>query len=217
MKRGHPAKLFGTFGVILVAVTVNTLLASQGGKAVLKTPLIHDERAAMCFFALMIGSVLLFLTGATGFLYAGRSSGPWHDRIPAIWLKGLDTGTIEGRIFQLAVLAILVVLPAVCFVHFLDVVWNSKLCVLDSTARPVMVSDNWFSGIAGANNQVRLVEDLLPNGTCGKGVQVFPGWEFSAVWIAVLASLLMACSLLLRIAWRKPSPGTTSGALTTTQ
>jgi hypothetical protein len=72
-----------------------------------------------------------------------------------------------------------------------------------------MVSNNWFSGIAGADNQIRLVEHLLPNGTCGKGVQVFPGWEFSAVWIAVLLSVMMTFLFLLRVVRGGRDPNTT--------
>lgn len=206
MKRAHLAKLFGSCGIVLVAVSLNTLLASQGGNAILKLPLIHDERAPMSFFALMIGSVLLLLTSATGFLYAGRSSGQWHDRIPVIWLKGLDTAAIEGQLFQLAIVGIFLALPVACFLHFIDVVWHSKLCVLGSTAPPVMVSDNWFKGIPGANNQIRLVEDLLPNGTCGKGVEVFPGWEFVLVWVAIGVSLVTTILFLLRVAFQVQLP-----------
>ena len=217
MNGGHLAKLFGSFGLILVAVSLNTLLASQGGHALLKIPLIHDERPAMSFFALMIGSVFLFLTSAVGFLHAGRSPGPWHDRVPVVWLEALDTKAVESKVFQIAVLANFTLFPVVCFGHFIDVVWNSKLCLLGSTARPVMVSDNWFSGIAGANSQIRLVEDLLPNGTCGNGVQVFPGWEFSVVWIAVLLSLMMTCLYLVRIVRRGQPSNTTAIAPTTRQ
>jgi hypothetical protein len=207
MKRTHLTKLFGSCGIILVAVCLNTLLASQGGNALLKLPLIHDERAPMSFFALMIGSVLLFLTGVTGAIYAGRSAGGWHDRIPVVWLKGLDTGTIEGRLFQLAIVVVYLVLPVTCFFHFIDVVWHSKLCVLGSTDSPIAVSANWFKGVPGANNQIRLVEHLLPDGTCGKGVEVFPAWEFALVWVAVGVSLAMAIWFLLRVAIQLRPPG----------
>ena len=38
MKRTHLAKLFGSCGIVLVALSLNTLLASQGGNALLKLP-----------------------------------------------------------------------------------------------------------------------------------------------------------------------------------
>ena len=199
MNRVHLAKLFGGCGIVLVAVSLNTLLASQGGSALLKLPLIHDERAPMSLFALMIGSVLLILTSAAGCIYAGRSPGRWHERIPVVWLEGLDTKKVEGQLYQLAIVAIYLVLPVVCVLHFIDVVWHSKLCVLGSTAPPIMVSDSWFDGIPGAANQIRLVEDLLPNGACGKGIEVYPGWEFVLVGIAIALSFATTIGFLLRV------------------
>ena len=102
----------------------------------------------------------------------------------------------------MTVLLLFLAVPITCFVHLIDIVLSSKLCVLGSRAAPVMLSDYWFGGIPGADNQIRLVEDLLPEGTCGKGVQVFTGWEFSLVWAAIAASLVM--TLLLPAAGGSP-------------
>ena len=207
MNRSHLAKLFGAFGIILLVISLNTWLASQGGKAILSIPLISDERPAMCFFGLIMGSVLLFLTSAVGFLHARRTTGPWPGKIPAVWLEDLDPHAYETKLFRLMIVVIFVAVPIACLAHLLDVVWNSKLCVLGSAARPVMVSGAWFNGIPGADNQIRLVENLLPKGTCGNGIQVFPGWEFSLVWLAAAASLVMSLLFLLQLLNFKSSRG----------
>ena len=200
MKQSQLTTLFTGFGIILLVITLNTWLASQGGKAILNVPLVHEERPAMAFFGLMMCSVLLFLTCLVGFVDARRSPGPWHARIPPVWLKRLDTKAAESKIFLIIVLLLFVGVPIGGFVHLIDIVWHSKLCVLGSKAEPVMVSQAWFSGIPNADNQIRLVEDRLPEGTCGKGVQVFPGWEFTLVWLAVLASVSMAILFLAEVA-----------------
>jgi hypothetical protein len=200
MKHSHLAKLFNGFGIILLVICLNTFIASQGEKPIFGIPLISDERAAMSFFGLIMGSVLLFLTCAAGFLFAHRTAGRWPAKIPPVWLQGLDPETAESKVYQVMVLIILVAVPTVCLIHFFAIVWHSKLCVLGDTTNPVMVSESWFGGIPGATNQIRLVEDLLPNGTCGNGIQVFPGWEFSLLWLAIAVSLLMTLFFLLEVA-----------------
>jgi hypothetical protein len=199
MSFSHLAKLFGAFGVILLVICVNTWLASQGGKAILSIPLISEERPAMCFFGLIMGSALLFLTSAVGSLFARRMPGKWPAKIPPVWLRGLNPAATETKVFQAGILIVLLGVPVACLLHLFDVVWTSKLCVLGTMDQPVMVSDHWFNGIAKASDQIRLVEDLLPNGTCGKGIQVFPGWEFSLVWLMLLASFLMTAFFLVQL------------------
>jgi hypothetical protein len=199
MNRDHLSTLYGGFGLVLLVICLNTWLASQGGKAILNIPLIHEERPAMAFFALMMGSVLLCLMSGVGFLYARRSGCAWHARIPPVWLKDLDTRSRDSQVFLVAALVVFVGIPLGAFYHFADIVLNSKLCVLGSGSPPVAVADAWYRGIPNADNQIRLVADLLPGGTCGKGVQVFPGWEFLAVWVAGGLSVLMTALFIFQI------------------
>src|SRR5208282_5924868 len=154
MKRSHLAKLFSTFGIVLIVISLNTFIASQGEHAIFDIPLISDERPAMSFFGLLMGSVLLFLMSIAGFLYARRTTGKWPARIPAVWLQGLNPNAIESKVFQAAILFLIVAVPLACFIHFINIVWISKLCVLGSSAEPVPVSSSWFGGIPGADNQI---------------------------------------------------------------
>ncbi len=199
MRRSHLAKLFSGLGIALLVISLNTWLASQGGKAILNIPLIEDERPAMSFTGLIMESVLLFLMSTVALLFARRTPGRWSKKIPPVWLQGLDPDALESKIFQELVLIVFIFVPMACMVHLVDIVWNSKLCVLGSKAPPVMVSEYWFKGIAGADNQIRLVEDLLPGGTCGKGIQVFPGWEFLLVWLAIAASFVVSLLFILQL------------------
>jgi hypothetical protein len=205
MNREHLVTLYNGFGIVLLVISLNTWLASQGGKAILNIPLINEERPAMSFFGLMLGSVLLFLMSAAGLAYARRTSGPWHARIPPVWLKDLDTSGRDSQIFLVAALIIFVGVPLGAFYHFLDIVLNSKLCVLGSNAQPVMVSAAWFHGISNPDNQIRLVADLSQQHTCDNGIQVFPGWEFLLVWLAIGLAVLMTAFFLLQILFLRPA------------
>jgi hypothetical protein len=198
MTQDHLSKLFSVFGLILLIIVVNSWLASQGAKAILKIPLLHSERPAMAFLALAVGSGLLSITASVGLLYAARSTGNWHARVPAVWLQGLSTRSVEGKIFQFSVLLLFIGVPVGSFFHFTHIVWSSKLCLLDATSPAVPVSEHWLTGIAGATDQIRLVEDLTTEG-CKNGIQVYPGWEFLLLIVATLLSLTLAACFLLQV------------------
>ena len=51
------------------------------------------------------------LAFTTAIVYAWRHGRAWHDRIPVVMLDGLKTGSIGGRMFQLAVVLVLIIVP----------------------------------------------------------------------------------------------------------
>jgi len=197
MTRGHLGKIFGAVGLVLLIICLNTWLASQGGKAVLSISLIHDERPAMAFFGLIICSLLLIFVCAIGLIYSSRFGSRWHDRVPTIWLSGLDTATWEGKIFQATILLLVIVLPTLALWHFADIVATSTLCEL-GTNRAQSVSSAWWTGIADAKEQIRLVSSLTTmqqaDGhavqVCANGIEVFPGWEFALVGFLVVGAAI---------------------------
>jgi hypothetical protein len=206
MTRAHLNKLFGALGLILVVISVNTWLASQGVSPILSIPLLSQERPAMAFLGLALVNLLLGLVAAVGLLHARRYGDTWSSRTPVVWLDGLDVSSVEGRLFQAAVLVIFILVPIASALHFADIVWTSKLCELGSKTAPVFVSQSWFSGIEGATNQIRLVADLGQNGECNHGIQVFPPWEF--LFVAALMVFQLVCSALFALTltgslWRR--------------
>lgn len=217
MSQTHLTKLFSAFGILLLVILLNSWLATQGANAILKLPLLHEERPATAFLALGLGSVLLTLTALVGSLHARRHGADWHSRIPCVWLEDLETATWEGSLYQAVIGILFVALPLLSFWHFAGVVWKSWLCELDTAATPLGVSQAWLHGIPAAVDQIRLVDGLRsikqPNGsfvpTCTGGIQVFPGWEFVLLMVMVAASavssLAFAYAVLLVRASKKPS------------
>lgn len=219
MTQSHLGKLFGAFGFILLVITVNTWLASQGAKAILKIPLLHEERPSMAFLALILGSVMLTVTSTIGFLHAKRHGTSWHDRIPAVWLENLNTSMIEARWYQAVVLLLLVGVPVASGFHFIGIVADAKLCESGSKVlTPVL--DAWLSGIPKATDQIRLVDGLTvveqANGVmewkCVGGIQVFPGWEFLIVGAALAVSIAMTVAFLTAIFRAQSPPSAEPGA-----
>jgi hypothetical protein len=129
----------------------------------------------MAFFGLMMCSVLLFLTCLVGFVYARRSPRIWHARIPPVWLKRIDTSAPESKVFPMLVLMLFVGVPIGGFApsHRYCLEFQAVRARLKS--RACYVSHAWFFGTPNADSQIKLVEDRLPDGICGKSVQVFTG------------------------------------------
>jgi hypothetical protein len=194
MSQANLTKLFSFFGLILLIIVINSWLATQGAKAILKIPLLHEERRAAAFLALAIGSTMLIVTALAGLLHAKRYGGRWHARVPIVWLEGLITQSIEGQVYQGVILFLFIGLPLLSFFHFVGIVWKGHLCVLNAPEQPLPVSAAWLLGIPNATDQIRLVDGLTsvqqPTGAtplCKGGIEVFPGWEFFllALFIAV--------------------------------
>jgi hypothetical protein len=206
MSQAHLTKLFAVFGLILLIVVVNSWLATQGAKAILKIPLLHEERRATAFLALAIGSVMLIITALAGLLHAKRYGERWHARVPSVWLEGLSTQSTEGQLYQAAILLLFIGLPLASFFHFIGIVWEGHLCVLNAPEQPLPVSAAWLSGIPNATDQIRLVDSLTtvqqPNGVtrlCKGGIEVFPGWEFFLLALFIAGALVVSVSFLYAV------------------
>lgn len=204
MTKRHLEKLFQTFGLVTLAIALNVLIVGQGGKALLDTPLLGDGHASQAFFGIVLVSSLLVLMSLVGALHAVRHGTAWHDRLPVVWLEDLDTRRWDGKLFQLVMIALLVVGPAVALFKFQDTVETGHLCVLGSTV-DFSVIDKWREGFPGEREQVRLVDELVGHGsdpaTCGRGIQVFPPGEFTGLFLLPKVALA-ACAMLLAVVFR---------------
>jgi len=207
MSQAHLTKLFTSIGLVLLIVVLNSWLATQGAKAILKIPLLHEERRATAFLALVVGSVMLIVTALVGWLHAKRYGEHWHARVPSVWLDGLSTQSIEGRLYQGVILLLFIGLPLASFYHFIGLVWNGHLCALNSPDQPLPVSAAWFNGIPNATDQIRLVDGLTavqqPNNVvkelCEGGIEVFPGWEFILLALFIAAALVASMAFLYTV------------------
>jgi hypothetical protein len=206
MSQANLTKLFTVFGLISLIVLMNSWLATQGAKAILKIPLLHEERRATAFLALAIGSTMLIITALAGLLHAKRYGERWHARVPSVWLEGLITQSTEGQVYQGAILFLFIGLPLLSFFHFIGIVWKGHLCVLNAPEQPLPVSAAWLTGIPNAKDQIRLVDGLTsvqqPTGAtplCKGGIEVFPGWEFFLLALFIAVALGISVSFLYAV------------------
>lgn len=120
MNQSHLQKLWAFVGTLLVYYSVNTWIASQGGKPILDIGLIEEGPVAGPVVALPICAVLLILLARIGSAYARLStSANWHERLPVVFLEGIDTSTRQGKQFQAASLVTFVVVPCAAVIHFI--------------------------------------------------------------------------------------------------
>jgi hypothetical protein len=206
MTPAHLSKVFAACGLILLGLTANAYLATQGEKALLNIPLLHEDRAANAFLTLFVASGLLIATSCVGWLHAIRTGDKWYERVPTVWLEGLATASWDGRLYQIVVVALFVGIPIVAMVHLIDVLRIGQLCTLDTNTH-VPVSVGWLHGIPNSGDQqIRLLATFPADGRCTGGIQVFPRWEFLLLGILFLVSFACAVIFLLRVAGIRRRP-----------
>ena len=218
MSQAHLTKLFSAFGLILLIVVLNSWLATQGAKAILKIPLLHEERRATAFLALAIGSVMLIYHGARR--VASRKA-IWRTLACSYSQRvaggtNISTQSTEGQLYRAAILLLFIGLPLASFYHFLGIVWKGHLCVLNAPDQPLPVSAAWFSGIPNATDQTRLVDGLTVvqqasgvTALCQGGIEVFPGWEFILLALFIAAALAASVAFLYTLILTPVSPAKT--------
>ena len=216
MDQQHLSKLYSSVGIVALVIAVNTWIQIQGGETILSMPLLSKEHPAAALYGLVLVGALLALTAIVGLVHAMRHGTCWHERAPLVWLAGLRTGTAEGRLFQAALLILLIALPAISLVKFWDAVMTARLCALGNSAEPQLVADSWWAGIAGNPSQTCLVTGLLAGkdgaaASCGGGIEVFPPKEFLAIMLLDIFAAACVCAFL--VALFRPSAMPSTGPL----
>ena len=201
MDQEHLSRLYGSVGIISLVITVNTLIQIQGGETILSMPLLSKEHPAAALYGLILVGALLTLTAIVGLVHAVRHGTSWHERAPLVWLAGLRTGTIEGRLYQAVLLILLIVLPAGSLLKFWDAVMSARLCLQGSPSEPQLVADAWWTGLAGTSAQTRLVTGLVAGApaSCGGGIEVFPPTEFVLIMLLDVFAALCVCVFLMAL------------------
>lgn len=124
MNTDHFRQLWTALGTVLLFYVVNAWLASVGANPIFDFRLLEDRPKIESLLALAVCAPMLILLCGIGIRHARAvsSSSPdarWHERLPVVWLQGVNTSTGEGRIYQGAFLAAFIVLPATSLWHFL--------------------------------------------------------------------------------------------------
>ncbi|WP_156439832.1 hypothetical protein [Bradyrhizobium valentinum] len=107
----------------LLYYALNSWIVAQGGNEVFGAKLVLSQRVPAAMVAILVCSVLAIASSAIGLLYARRGGKRWHERIPVVGFEAIDTASVEGRVYQGAMLALLSGLPFVAMIYF----WYSLL------------------------------------------------------------------------------------------
>ncbi|WP_195820667.1 hypothetical protein [Roseobacter sp. MH60115] len=168
MTQQHLQKLWTLFGTILVFYSVNTWLSSQGANAILNVKILDERPVIGALIAIPICSVLLFILARVGLQFAkGSHSRKWQNRMPLVWLEGLDTDSKAGKSYQAFFLLIFILIPIVSLMHFLRKVMSAD--VVNLADRSTVVSAwhmvDWELLMFGPywNDAYRIGETITPN------------------------------------------------------
>jgi hypothetical protein len=121
-------KLWTVVGTILVFYSLNAWLVSQGVNSIFKVALVDSRPRFESLFAIPACSVLLILLCHIGLAYARAVSADfWHARMPVVWLDDLDTGTLNGKLYQGFFAVVFLLVPGAALIHFLQKVASTNL------------------------------------------------------------------------------------------
>ena len=209
MTREHLTKLWIALSLAAFVSIVGSVIVLQGGVDIFGARLPvnaeKDGKAAVGYFVGIIGGTLLSLAFAVAILHARRHGSSWHDRLPVVWLEGLNTRSGEGQAFQAMVLIVLVVIPLIGLGRSIDVANDGWLCEQGEADAP----PRWYKGgewrltnLPPYRNQLRLMGDS-DAGDCKKqGVEL--GWFTPIVFVFPPAiAFLLAIKLVAVLIWSR--------------
>lgn len=187
MSRANLTALWASLGLFLVYYAVNSYIRTQGGEPILDAKLVVSGRTPAAVVGIVVCSVTLLLVALVGRRYARhpRSGHEWHRRLPVVGLKGLNTGSTDGQVYQAASLVVFLGLPLIALVHFWRVMLNSPV-VSNTTQLPLSL---WDLGafLAQPNNPAKICTDA-GNPEC---VTYLPGLEPTLLLVVTLAAVAM--------------------------
>jgi hypothetical protein len=182
MSKEHLTTLWKWLTLACFVYVVGSVITIQGGVDIFGAKFLADRQkdglAVLAYFSVVIGSVLMSLALTVAILYARRHGRSWHGRIPVVMLKGMRTESIEGKIFQVLVVIVLVVVPIVGIVRSMVVANQGAICEqVGQGAAPIFYPGGQWKLIAlpSAQNQLRLMTRDTQAGNCG-GAGVEIGW-----------------------------------------
>jgi len=197
---------------------VGKLLGDKGGT-------LPDNKPAIGYFGAIVGGGLFLIGSFALLLHSYRHGDRWHNRVPVVWLEGLDTGVWDGKVFQVIVLALFLGLPAAGIVLCIGEAEIGDICELGTT--------NFYKGSettlllppqAEKGHQMRLRREGAGNEECKSGIEIFPrfGTPFLVYGLPCLSfcMALAALGTILLRSYRKTglvsgTAGTEADDLTT--
>jgi hypothetical protein len=158
---------------------LNSWIVAQGGNEVFGAKLIVSQRVPAAMLAILICSILAIASSAIGRLYARRGGRCWHERIPVVGFDQIDTGSIEGRVYQGAMLALLSVLPFAAMVYFWHSFATAKIMLNDGSKQLISLWSLEWLWKGSINDPARICTDFNKDALdpCTGSATILPGVE----------------------------------------
>jgi hypothetical protein len=192
LNQAQLSKLWLVAGAILLYYTLDAWIIAQGGQALFGVTPIVTGKAPIAVTAIPICSVLLTLLSMIGWLYAKRTPGSWHSRIPIAWFDNIDTGSVEGRIYQLTMVFLFTVIPWIALAYFWWVLTGATIILKDGREVGMW---SWPPGIDDPARVCTSLDRQLPQ-PCQSNATFIPLLEPALLLIlTAMASVAMAMFL----------------------
>jgi hypothetical protein len=104
---------------------------------------------------ILLCSFLLLLLSIVGIIYARRKGTMWHERMPIVGFESINTGSLEGKLYQFAALFGFSMIPALGLVKY----WStlSLARVVTTAETPQVLPSIWsWSGLTSFEDPARI-------------------------------------------------------------
>lgn len=203
--------------IACVLFLLTSIISIQGGSDFLgkllgdKGGTLPDNKPAIGYFGAIIGAGLFLIASFVLVLHAFRHGNSWHNRVPVVWLEGLDTRVWDGKVFQAIVLIFFIGIPAAGVILCIEEAEIGDICELKTT--------NFYTGAdttllspprAEKGQQMRLRREGSGSDECKAGIEIFP--KFGTPFLVYGLPFLSFCTALAALGMifirrsRRPGP-----------
>jgi hypothetical protein len=139
MNQKHLTQVWQWMSVVCVLFLVTSVVSIQGGSEFVgklfgdKAGSLSDNKPAIGYFGAIVGGVLFLIASFVLLLHAYRHGNRWCDRVPVVWLEGLDTKVWDGKAFQIVALLLFLGIPAAGIILCVEEAEVGDICELDTT------------------------------------------------------------------------------------
>lgn len=196
MNQAQISRLWVFVSGFLLFYSLNAWIAAQGGSPIFSGPLLKPHGAAAAVTTLPISAFLIAVSSCIGSLYASRSEGPWHERIPIVGFKKIETSSREGKMYQAFIFFIFFILPFFSLVYFWSRLLTAPILLNRDYPGEIHFISAWsWSHFFRVGNPALLCTTINRqlHDPCVDKITFLPGlepWIFLAVSTAALAALL---------------------------
>jgi hypothetical protein len=181
MNQKHLTQVWQWMSVACVLFLLTSIISIQGGSEFVgkllgdKGGTLPDNKPAIGYFGAIVGSGLFLIASFALFLHAFRFGDHWHNRVPVVWLEGLETSVWDGKLFQIIVLVLFLGLPVAGIVVCISDAEIGDICELDT--------NHFYKGSettllrppqAVEGHQMRLRREGAGEEPCKTGIEIFP-------------------------------------------